>query len=145
MKQNNKKSARTNDDTVLLDTVRLDKWLWAARFYKTRSLATEAIKGGKVHLNGQRVKPSRNAEIGYTVRIKKESLEQTVLIKALSGKRGPAAIAQTLYEETQESKELREKRSQERKAMFAGMPQHTVRRPSKKDRRKIIQFKQEHG
>jgi ribosome-associated heat shock protein Hsp15 len=126
------------------DSVRLDKWLWAARFYKTRSLATEAIKGGKVHLNGQRVKPSHNAEIGHSIRIKKESIEQTVIIKALSGKRGPATVAQTLYEETPESLELREKRSLERKAQFAGMPQHATRRPSKKDRRKIIQFKQEH-
>jgi len=138
MKQNNKKSPQTNNEDV-----RLDKWLWAARFYKTRSLATEAIKGGKVHLNGQRVKPSHHAEIGHTVRIKKDAIEQTVVILGLSGKRGPATIAQTLYEETSQSIELREKRTQERKAMYAGMPQHTVRRPSKKDRRKIIQFKQE--
>lgn len=124
------------------DPIRLDKWLWAARFYKTRSLATEAIKGGKVHLNGQRVKPSHHVEVNYTVRIKKDSIEHTVIIKAISGKRGPASVAQTLYEETQQSIELREKASLERKAMFAGMPQHTVRRPSKKDRRRIIQFKQ---
>jgi len=127
------------------NAIRLDKWLWAARFYKTRSLATEAIKGGKVHLNGQRVKPSHNAEIGHSVRIKKESIEQTVIIKELSGKRGPAKVAQTLYEETQDSIERREKQLQERKAMYAGMPQHAVKRPSKKDRRKIIQFKQEQG
>lgn len=127
------------------DNIRLDKWLWAARFYKARSLATEAIKGGKVHLNGQRVKPSHNVEIGHSVRIKKDSIEQTVIIRALSAKRGPAVIAQTLYEETQESIELREKLSRERKAMFAGMPQHAIRRPNKKDRRKIIQFKQEQG
>ncbi len=126
------------------NAVRLDKWLWAARFYKTRSLATEAIKGGKVHLNNQRVKPSHHAEIGQSVRIKKESIEQTVIIKGLSGKRGPANVAQTLYEETIESIELREKLLQERKAAFAGMPQYASRRPSKKDRRKIIRFKQEH-
>ena len=74
----------------------------------------------------------------------KESIEQTIIIKALSGKRGPAKVAQTLYEETPESIEQREKRSAERKAQFAGMPQYASRRPSKKDRRKIIQFKQEH-
>lgn len=125
--------------------IRLDKWLWAARFYKTRALATEAIKGGKVHLNGQRFKPSHNAEPGHIIRIKKTSIEQTVIIIKLSGKRGPANIAQTLYEETQESTELREKRTLERKAAFAGRPQYTVRRPSKKDRRKIIQFKQENN
>ncbi|MCU7939888.1 MAG: ribosome-associated heat shock protein Hsp15 [gamma proteobacterium symbiont of Bathyaustriella thionipta] len=133
------KSAQTETDSI-----RLDKWLWAARFYKTRSLATEAIKGGKVHLNGQRVKPSHHVEVNHKVRIKKDAIEQTVIIKALSDKRGPASIAQTLYEETQDSIALREKTTQERKAMFAGMPQHTVRRPSKKDRRKIIRFKQEH-
>lgn len=140
MKHNKSHCAATD-----ISTIRLDKWLWAARFYKTRSLATEAIKGGKVHLNGQRVKPSHNAEIGHTLRIKKESIEQTVVIKELSAKRGPATIARTLYEETPESIELREKRTQERKALYAGMPQHSVRRPSKKDRRKIIQFKQEQG
>ena len=136
----NKSSSSSSECTA----IRLDKWLWAARFYKTRSLATEAIKGGKVHRNGQRVKPSHTAEVGQLIRIKKESIEQTVVIKALSDKRGPATVAQTLYEETQESIEQREKRSAERKAIYAGMPQHTVRRPSKKDRRKIIRFKQEH-
>lgn len=125
------------------DKLRLDKWLWAARFYKTRSLATEAIKGGKVHLNGQRVKPSHSAEIGSQVRIKKESIEQTVIIRELSDKRGPAPQAQALYEETEESIRLRDKRSQERKTMFAAMPHHAKKRPNKKDRRKIIQFKQE--
>lgn len=139
MNKNSKKFSATESAPV-----RLDKWLWATRFYKTRSLATEAIKGGKVHLNGQRVKPSHHVEVSHIVKIKKDSIEQTVIITALSEKRGPASVAQTLYEETQESIELREKTTAERKAMFAGMPQHTVRRPSKKDRRKIIQFKQEH-
>jgi len=139
MSHHNNKVQQTDSENI-----RLDKWLWAARFYKTRSLATEAVKGGKVHLNNQRVKPSHTTEIGYTIRIKKESIEQTIIIKQLSSKRGPASIAQTLYEETEESIELREKRNQERKAIYAGMPQYAARRPSKKDRRKIIQFKQEH-
>ncbi len=138
MKQNRKKTSSTEENKL-----RLDKWLWAARFYKTRSLASDAIKGGKVHLNGQRVKPSHHVEREQSVRIKKESLEQTVIIKQLSDKRGPASIAQSLYEETLQSIEQREKRASERKAIYAGMPQHTLRRPSKKDRRKIIQFKQE--
>ncbi len=137
-------SKQKNSPSEQNNAVRLDKWLWAARFYKTRALATEAIKGGKVHLNNQRVKPSHHAETGHSVRIKKESIEQTVIIKELSGKRGPAKVAQTLYEETAESIELREKLLQERKAAFAGMPQYASRRPSKKDRRKIIRFKQEH-
>jgi len=138
---NTKKNKKDNAEQ---DKVRLDKWLWAARFYKTRSLATEAIKGGKVHLNGQRVKPSHYAEIGHIVRIKKESIEQTVIIQNLSAKRGSATIAQELYNETQESIDLREKKLQERKALFAGLPQQPTRRPNKKDRRQIIQFKQDH-
>lgn len=138
-------SNHKNPSTKPQEAVRLDKWLWAARFYKTRSLATEAIKGGKVHLNDQRVKPSHHVEIGHKVRIKKESVEQTVIIKALSAKRGPAKIAQTLYEETQESIEQREKQLQERKAIMAGMPQFQSRRPNKKERRKIIQFKQDNN
>ncbi|MCU7834176.1 MAG: hypothetical protein KZQ83_02895 [gamma proteobacterium symbiont of Taylorina sp.] len=138
MSHSNKKVQKTDSENI-----RLDKWLWAARFYKTRSLATEAVKGGKVHLNNQRVKPSHSAEIGHTIRVKKDSIEQTIVIKQLSSKRGPASVAQTLYEETTESIELREKRNQERKAIYAGMPQYDSRRPSKKDRRKIIQFKQE--
>ena len=136
----NKKNLQKNEAEV----VRIDKWLWAARFYKTRSLATEAIKGGKVHLNQQRFKPSHQAEIGQILRIKKDSIEQTIVIKQLSSKRGPASMAQSLYEETQESIVLRDKLSQERKAIYAGMPQYASKRPSKKDRRKIIQFKQEH-
>lgn len=83
--------------------------------------------------------------MGHTVRIKKESIKQTVIIKQLSAKRGPAKVAQTLYEETQESIERREKQLQERKTMMAGMPQFQSRRPSKKERRKIIQFKQENN
>ena len=138
-------SNHKNLSTKPQEAVRLDKWLWAARFYKTRSLATEAIKGGKVHLNNQRVKPSHHVEIGHKVRIKKESVEQTVIIKELSAKRGPAKIAQTLYEETQESIEQREKQLQERKAIMAGMPQFQSRRPNKKERRKIIQFKQDNN
>jgi len=138
MNKNISKTSHTKSDNI-----RLDKWLWAARFYKTRSLATEAIKGGKVHLNGHRVKPSHHVETGHIVRIKKDSIEHTVIIRALSGKRGPASIAQTLYEETQESIDKREKTILERKAIFFVFPQHAVRRPSKKDRRKIIRFKQE--
>lgn len=127
-----------------VNATRIDKWLWAARFYKTRSLATEAIKGGKVHLNGQRVKPSHHIELNHLIRIKKDAIERSIIVLVISDKRGSASIAQTLYEETQESIEQREKSSAERKAIYAGMPQHTVRRPSKKDRRKIIRFKQDH-
>lgn len=120
--------------------VRLDKWLWAARFYKTRNLASEAIKGGKVHLNNARVKPSRTVTIGQVVRIRKESIEQTVVVDGLSEKRGSATIAQTLYTETEESIAARTALAEQRKAFFQSQaaPQ---KRPSKKDRRQIIRFK----
>ena len=125
-----------------LNNVRLDKWLWAARFYKTRSLATQAIKGGKIHVNNQRCKPSRTVETGSEVRIKKDSIEQTVIILLLSDKRGPAKVAQTLYEETIASLEKRNQEQQQRRALYASFPQAPAKRPSKKDRRKIVQFKQ---
>jgi len=124
--------------------VRLDKWLWAARFYKTRSLASEAIKGGKVHVNSARAKPSKTVEIGQTVRVRKESIEQTVVIEGLSEKRGPAKVAQLLYRETEESLQARERSAEERRAFYMsqGAP---VKRPSKKDRRQIIRFKEQNN
>lgn len=122
--------------------VRLDKWLWAARFYKTRNLAGEAIKGGKVHLNDARVKPSKNVLVGQTVRIRKESIEQTVIIEGLSEKRGPASVAQQLYRETEESIQAREKVSADRRAFYQSQPA-PAKRPSKKARRQIIRFKEQ--
>ena len=120
---------------------RLDKWLWAARFYKTRSMATEAIKGGKVHLNDARAKAGKTIEVGQTVRIRKESIEHSVIIDALSDKRGSATMAQTLYTETAESIEKRKLMSSQRKAQFASMA--STKRPTKKQRRHIIKFKKE--
>lgn len=119
--------------------IRLDKWLWAARFYKTRSQATEAIKGGKVHVNGQRIKPGKAAEVGQRLRINKSPQIFEVDILCLSDKRGNYTIAQTLYEETQESIAKREHEASLRK--LANMAQPTSnRRPTKKDRRQIIHF-----
>jgi len=126
------------------EKIRLDKWLWAARFYKTRSLAGEAIKGGKVHLNNARVKPSRTVVLGQTVRIRKESIEQTVVIEGISGKRGPAPVAQQLYRETEESIQAREKSAAERRAFYMSQAAPS-KRPSKKDRRQIIRFKDQAG
>ncbi|MBF0264902.1 MAG: hypothetical protein HQL46_06475 [Gammaproteobacteria bacterium] len=120
---------------------RLDKWLWAARFYKTRNLATEAIKGGKVHLNDARVKAGKTVEVGHSVRIKKEGIEQTVIVDALSDKRGSATIAQALYTETDESIEKREIFKSQRKAQYANIG--PAKRPTKKQRRHIIKFKQD--
>jgi ribosome-associated heat shock protein Hsp15 len=122
------------------ENIRLDKWLWAARFFKTRSLATEAINGGHVHLNGGRVKPSRSVKLDDEVRIRKGSLELTVHIRALSDKRGPASVAQTLYEETEGSHQQRELHSEQRRLLAAATP-HPEKRPSKRDRRHIIRFK----
>ena len=124
-----------------MENLRIDKWLWAARFYKTRSLATDAIKGGKVHLNDARVKAGKTVEIGQLVRIKKESIEQTVVVEALSDKRGSATIAQTLYTETEESIEKREIANSQRKAQYANIA--PAKRPTKKQRRHIIKFKQD--
>ena len=119
--------------------VRIDKWLWAARFYKTRSLATEAISGGKVHLNKARVKPSKKVAVGSHIQIKKEGFEREVIVLALSDKRGSATIAQTLYEETEESIKEREIQQELRKSVNASI--RTDGKPSKKDRRMIHKFK----
>jgi len=121
------------------DKVRLDKWLWAARFFKTRSLATDAINGGHVHLNGARVKPSRGVKVGDELRIQKGVVEFIVHIIVLSDRRGPAPVAQTLYKETEASQSKREADGEQRRllANAAGGP---VKRPDKRDRRKIIRF-----
>jgi len=119
--------------------VRIDKWLWAARFFKTRSLATKAVSGGKVFVNGQRSKPSRPVMIGDKLTIHKGPVEWIVVVLGLSGRRGPATVARTLYEETGESIQKREEQRQERSLFYAGqtMP---AKRPDKRDRRKIMEF-----
>ncbi len=121
------------------DKVRLDKWLWAARFFKTRALATEAINGGHVHLNGSRPKPSRTLAIGDELSIRKgqEAFDITVLL--LADKRGPASIAQQLYEEDEASRHKREQLSEQRRLETAAQPRRE-RRPDKKGRRQIIRF-----
>ncbi|MDX1442949.1 MAG: ribosome-associated heat shock protein Hsp15 [Gammaproteobacteria bacterium] len=120
--------------------VRLDKWLWAARFFKTRSLAQEAVSGGKVHLNGDRVKPSRTVAVGDTLEITKGVDHLVVTVEGLSEKRGPAKVAQELYEETAESIEKRERFAEQRKLANMAVPRPT-RKPDKKQRRKLIRFK----
>lgn len=117
--------------------IRLDKWLWAARFFKTRSLAKEAIEGGKVHHEGQRVKVSKEVNAGMVLTIRQSHDEKTVTVRALSEVRGPAAIAQQLYEETAESIEKRLQQQEVRKLDNLAHPDH---RPSKKDRRQIRRF-----
>lgn len=121
-------------------TIRLDKWLWAARFYKTRAIAREMIEGGKVHYNGQRSKPSKTVEVGAEIRLRQGNDERTLHILAISGQRRSAAEAQTLYQETPESITNREKVALARKMNALTMP-HPERRPDKKERRNLIKFK----
>jgi len=119
--------------------VRLDKWLWAARFYKTRSLASEAISGGKVHLNGTRAKQSKEVAVDDQLRIRRSTTEMAVVVTAVSSKRGSATIAQTLYTETAESIAERERLQALRKLSTppGGFADH---KPDKRERRKIIRF-----
>ena len=120
--------------------MRIDKWLWAARFFKTRSLAAHACELGRIACNGQPVKPSRNVHPGDRLTVKNESGDFQVDVLGLSEIRGPAAVAQTLYRETEESRELRLKLAAERKAM---LPVESTRegKPSKRDRRQIARLR----
>ena len=120
--------------------LRLDKWLWAARFFKTRSLAKAAIEGGKVHLGGQRVKVSREISVGDTLQIRQGWDEKVITVKALSDQRRGAPEAQALYEETADSLEKREAEAAARKAA-GGMIDRPANRPTKKQRRQIHRFK----
>ena len=120
-------------------SIRLDKWLWAARLYKTRSLATVAIHGGRVHVNGARVKPSRDARIGDLIALTRGEDPIELIVRALSDKRGKAAQAQALYEETPGSIEVRATRSAKRQSKALKNPA-PEKRPDKRDRRHIIKF-----
>lgn len=130
----NKKAATDTTKT------RLDKWLWAARFYKTRQLAAEAIAGGHIHLNGQRVKPSRVLQVNDKLSIHKTPFTFEIIVEALSIRRGPASEAQLLYTELEESIKKRAALAEQRKLNAAQFP-HSERRPDKRDRRRIIRFK----
>jgi ribosome-associated heat shock protein Hsp15 len=121
-------------------TVRIDKWLWAARFFKTRSLASRACELGRVQSNGQSVKPSRDVRVGDMLQVKNDSGEFQIEILALSEVRGPAPIAQTLYRETEASRALRVKLAEERKAM-PRFETATEGKPSKRDRREIARLR----
>jgi len=121
-----------------MDKVRIDKWLWAARFYKTRSLAKSAIEGGKVHIDGQKSKPSRTLAVGVMLTLRQGEDVQTIEVIALSEHRRGAPEAQLLYSETEQSIELREKKSSERAAFHGSMPASI--RPNKKQRRQIHRF-----
>ena len=120
--------------------IRLDKWLWAARFYKTRSIAKAMIEGGKVQYNGQRAKVSKAVEVGATIKLRQGNEEKEVLVIALSDQRKGAPEAQKLYQETEKSIQEREKLAFARKVNALSMP-HPDRRPNKKERRDLIKFK----
>lgn len=122
--------------------MRIDKWLWAARFFKTRSLAKAAIEGGKVHCNGERCKCSREIEPGQTLQIRQGLDEKTVVVTALSGQRQGAPQAALLYQETPESLASREKLAAERQAQHAS-DDPLAGRPTKQDRRRIQRFKRD--
>ena len=130
----------TRSDNAQQEPVRLDKWLWAARFFKTRNLASEAIAGGKVHLNGQRAKPGKQIRMGAHIRIRKGSLQWVIVVCGLSQRRGPASEAVLLYEETEESKELRHAQLEKHRREGAHRPP-TPGRPNKKERRLIQHLK----
>jgi ribosome-associated heat shock protein Hsp15 len=128
-------------------TVRLDKWLWAARFFKTRSQATQAVDGGKVEVNGARVKPAKEIRIGDELCIRLAPYEHVVIVRGLADKRGSATIAQTLYEETTESVAAREKLRESHRLAPAMFVYEEKGRPTKKDRRelsKLIEKRRRH-
>ena len=125
------------------EKMRLDNWLWAARFYKTRSLAAEAVDGGKVHLNGQRSKPGKEVRIGSRLTISKDGLEWQIEVAVLPTQRRPAAEARDFYIETDESRRNRELASEALRAARLATPLQTATKPSKRDRRLIHRFKQD--
>ena len=120
-----------------MDKLRIDKWLWAARFYKTRTLASEEVARGRVEVNGQEVKPARELKVGDMVSLRQGPVTRTVLVKGLSGTRGPAPVAQQLYEETPESIAAREQAAERRR--LAPEPALTIEqgRPTKRGRREL--------
>ncbi len=123
-----------------MTSVRMDKWLWAARFFKTRALAARACELGRIYFNGHPAKAARELRIGDMLRVTNDGGDFEIEILLLSEVRGPAPVAQTLYRETEASRELRQKAAEERKARmdFESLPEG---RPSKRDRREIIRFR----
>jgi len=122
-----------------LSSIRLDKWLWAARFFKTRQRAVEAINGGKVHLNGQRTKPGKEVKHGTRLRIHKGSLEWEIEVVGVAKQRRPASEAVLLYDESEESRAKRFRQVEEQRLLRASQPK-PVGKPSKRDRRMIHHF-----
>ena len=122
------------------DRVRLDRWLWAARFFKTRSLATEAVTGGKVEVNGERAKPAKAIKPGDELRLRLGPYEHILIVRGLAERRGPASVAQGLYEETAASRDARERLAAQLKMAPATFVFEEKGRPTKKDRRDLTRF-----
>jgi len=122
------------------EKVRIDKWLWAARFFKTRSMAAQAVSGGKVHVNGVRIKPARMVQTGDELRIRRGEVEFTVVVQGVMDKRRPAKEAQLLYTETEASLQQREERREQKRLEAAGRMYGPMKRPDKRARRKIRSF-----
>jgi ribosome-associated heat shock protein Hsp15 len=122
------------------EKVRIDKWLWAARFFKTRSMAAQAVSGGKVHVNGARIKPARVVQPGDELRIRRGELEFIVIVQGVSAKRRPAKEAQLLYEETESSLLQREEMRERKRLEAANRMYGPIKRPDKRARRQIRSF-----
>ena len=128
----------SNDDES--GRVRLDKWLWAARFFKTRSLATEAVSGGKVEVNAERAKPAKAIKLGDEVRLRLGPYEHVLVVRGVAHRRGSAAVANTLYEETEASRSARKRLAAQLKLAPSAFVFEDKGRPTKKDRRDLARF-----
>jgi ribosome-associated heat shock protein Hsp15 len=125
--------------------VRIDKWLWAARFFKTRSQATEAVNGGKVEVNGDTAKPAKLVQVGDNIRLRLGPYEHVFTVRGLGERRGPASVAASLYEETEASRAAREKLSEQLRMAPAAFVYEDKGRPTKRDRREIERFRRDRG
>ncbi len=124
-----------------LERVRIDKWLWAARFFKTRSVATEAVAGGKVEVNGERAKPAKLVQPGDEVRLRQGPYEYVLQVRGLADRRGPASVAAALYEERAESRAARERVAEQLKLGASAWAFEDKGRPTKRDRRALDRFR----
>jgi ribosome-associated heat shock protein Hsp15 len=136
---------QTADDMAGAGRVRVDKWLWAARFFKTRSLAVEAIEGGKILVAGERVKPAKLLQAGDVISVRLGPYDHVVTIRATSERRGPASVAATLYEETAASRAAREKLAEQLRMAPAAFVYEDKGRPTKRDRRELDKFREKKG
>ncbi len=128
-----------------MERTRIDRWLWAARFYKTRGLATEAVAGGRVRVNGERVKPAKDVRAGDVVEVRVGETAWTVVVRGVAEKRGSAKVAATLYAETDDSIAERERLAAERRAQLPAGATPGGRRPTKLDRRRIEALRRQRG